>query len=437
MADLYLEHYRLGDLTTATGSLVSALDPKWHEEINEPGYSSFAAHKDDPILGLISLPNSLVSYLVDATVAFTMLIEGYEAIDIPVTTGSEGEDAPAITTFTGQGVGALIDRIIWWPSLGVKKKPVEEDIKCDWTSFDYDDSGWAAATLICTVGDVQTGGGTDWGGGANKWDDDFPSPTANILGPSTATVITALPGVCYFRQPVVIAEDGVRRLSGLMDNYGEYDIDGVQILTVGQTQDGTMTAFQQTVSATIELTAGLHVVAWRVVNFPITGNNPMGGAWTLEHLDATGTVLGLDAQSDVNYALVVEYPATPPGMTPGQAVLIGLNKAADRAGPADVLSIANILSTATWDEFTDSNSNDWPVVANMATKVGTKIGQFLRELSVAHIDWRVVKDGGEIRLDLYRKGEMTTTPGVTFEPPTDPDDESTGNLVAKRRIGEA
>ncbi len=428
MADLTIGLYALADLDDAVTGIASARRPSWHEELSEAGFASLVLQSDDPVNNLIVMPNTLIGFDVDSNRAFTMLVERFTAVDI-----DPGEEAAQITTYDGRGLPALCDRLVVHPALGIGKKPIEEDRALNWTDPAYDDSAWSTATAIDTVAGAQA----SWGGGGNTWDADFPDNTVDVLGPSTATTTTALPGECYIRQPITVGADGVYRLSGLMDNYGEIYVDSVLVLSIGQTQDGTMTAFQTTVAATVELTAGTHTVALRVVNFPISGNNPMGAAWVLELLDATGVVLSQAAGTDAATAVIVEYPTSPPGMTWTQALNILLDEAAARAG-SDPLAVANLLER----DFTDTDdtaSATVPVVADMATKVGTTLLTFLRELSATYLDFdvNVNTSTGAPRLQVWIKGTRGSTPGVTYERPTDPEDESTGNLISKTRIGEA
>jgi LysM repeat protein len=76
---------------------------------------------------------------------------------------------------------------------------------------------------------------------------------------------------------------------------------------------------------------------------------------------------------------VVGYPAHPPGMTPGQVIRLVHRKALDRGSPIGQWSLK-------FTDSVDSAGKPWPVVADIASKVGTNYLTFLQELCVTYID---------------------------------------------------
>jgi hypothetical protein len=214
-----------------------------------------------------------------------------------------------------------------------------------------------------------------------------------------------------------------------------WDLDGAHIFSPGQSITGdTQIGFQQTSKATLDLTAGLHSIAARVVNAAPTGANPTGFAFTVVTQFPDGTLGAIEGSSSVaGGALVIEYPAVEPGMTPGEAFLFALNEA--RTGTAlgggratgDPLAAVNLVST-TFDETFDTDGVPWPSTAMIATKVGTTLLTFLRELAAAgHLDFAMTP--GALILNAWVGGTRGDPSGVDFHSPTDENDPTTGNLA--------
>lgn len=402
----------------------------FQENLSEPGSASITFQNDDPDLASMVPPNTLINFYADGVLAFTMLAETFDAILL-----DQGEEANEATVWAGRGHLALFERALVYPSIGVGRRPIEADRAFNWTAIAYDDSAWIAATSICTVFHAKFNppGDGAWDGGVPEvqWDPTFPDNTALIIWASDGTVSGAGLGDCYFRQTITIPADGNYTLFALIDNYGEVYVDGQLVMSPGQSQ-ALEVGFKTTSKITLEFSAGSHLIAVKGTNAVGTGSNPAGIAWAIFPSDALGNIGSVLDHSSTS-SKIVEYATQPPGMTPGKALLLAIIEAQTRAA-GDALAFINLL-TVSFDAVHDSAGNPWPVVADIATKVGTTLLQFLRELSGTYIDFYMAP--GTLTLDCWMLGGRGTTPGVDYHSPTNPNDANTGNLLHHGEKGEA
>lgn len=415
-SDISVELVDLSDLGTPIETLPLTRDRQWQETLCDTGSGSVTFQNDDPALASVVTPNTLANFYIDATLAFTMLAEQFEATLI-----SQSEEAEQVTTWRGRGHSAVLDRAVLFPSLGVGRLPVEEDRSFNIFAIAYDDSDLVGATAVMTVGDAKAAGGTPWGGGFIPWDEDFPDDTAEILwGSFISNPSLAAVGTVYGRQWITTTFSGEHVLFVAADDGAEVYIDGALTVT---TLGGTG---HKMVYANVDLSAGTHLVAWVCKNLPfIASQNYAGIAWVLY---LPGYPPPLVAHSLASDTLIADYPPDVPGMTPGATILIALAEAQARG-------TIPYVTTTTFDADLDSWGNAWPVVPDIATKVGTSVLTFLKELSGTYIDWRMLP--GSWDLEVYNIGTMTAQPGVSYHAPTDPDDPLSGNLVEYHRRGEA
>lgn len=394
--------------------------------LNETGFAKITFQNDDPDLALIVTPNTLVNFYVLGELAFTTVLETWEAKIY-----DRDEEKVQATLWNSRGHKALFERGIMYPALMLGSHPIEEDRGFNWSSAIYDDSAWIPATRICSVLDAQTG---SW---PLAWDTDFADPGADVVGPSSGSTSTAPTGACYIRQAVEVYAPGTYEIQCLMDNLGELYVDGSLIMSPGQTNENPGQGFLKTAKASLELTPGLHSVAMRVFNVANPPSNiadPIGATWTLcipaAEDGGSPTIIG---SCEADFAIIEEYPSEPPGMTPGKAILVFLGECQVGNLLGGGRGALTYISTS-FDEANDSNGTPWPVVADIATKVGTTFLTFLRELSATYIDFYMAP--GTLVLDAFIKDSYGTTPGIDFHAPTDEGDESTGNIASLDEKGE-
>lgn len=407
MSDITAQLVQLPNISTVVKKLFLTTGREWREDKNDTGFGSLVFQNDDPALASIVGPNNLVNFYVKGVLAFTILLDQYAPVEV-----AEGEEAQQVTRWSGPGHIALMDRIEVYPGLGVLKRPIEQQRTFNYTANAYDDSGpeWVAATSMCTVADAQTG---TWDAGTpgTEWDAGYPDPTAVVLGPSTGTAGNAPEGSLYGRDPFTLASGGQFTLNALMDNYGEVYIDGVLVLSPGQSTNLEI-GFLHTSKVTLELTAGAHLLSWKVTNGPGNGtDNPVGVAYSLYESDALG-VLGTLKHNSTTACQIVEYPAEAPGMTPGAALELLRAEGAARVYVGDTKAIAGLV-TFSFDADVDTNGAPWSVIANMATKVGNSMGGFLRELSLGTIDFYMAP--GTLVLDAWIKGTRGSGTSAVYD----------------------
>lgn len=409
-SDITAELVDLSDLGTALATLDNTRDRSWQDNLSEAGSGSITFQNDDDDLALIVTPNTLVNFSVLGVLAFTLLLEAFEA-----TLVSLQEEAEEVTVWSGRGHLALFDRGVVYPALGVGRIPIQEDRAFNWTSPDFDDASWIPANAVTTMTTAQA----SW---PIPFDAEFPTDGSDpdILWANDGSMTDASDGTCYFRQVFTTTFNGRHQLFLLIDNGGEVYIDGTFV--------GSATgAFIHTAIYDIDLSAGTHILAVVGINGPQPSpdiDNPAGVGWSIWIPGYPPTPI---AQSDASTAIMVEYATEPPGMTPGKVLLIALAEAQARG------ALEYITVSFTEDE--DSDGNPWPVVADIATKVGTTLLTFLRELSGTYIDFYMAP--GTFVLDVWNFGGRGTGTAVNFHVPTDPADATTGNLLEHHEKGEA
>jgi hypothetical protein len=117
---------------------------------------------------------------------------------------------------------------------------------------------------------------------------------------------------------------------------------------------------------------------------------------------------------------MVGYPAEPPGMSVGE-VISRVNYEASRRGN----SLANMFRFK-FNKQVDSAGAPWPIVADIASKVGTDYLTFLLELTVKYADiWMAP---GTLDLYAWVKGTRAKPRDVILHAPTISSDPESGNL---------
>lgn len=414
VAELTASHYRLPDLDTPISTLTLSRDRSWQDILSEPGAHSITFQNDDTDAAAIRA-GDLIAYDLRGRRAFVGICEQYDRTSV-----APGEEADQVTTWTGRGHLALLSKARVFPARGLGGAPVEEDRVFDWRASVYDDSSWSAGFAVCTVADAKA----SWGSGpANYWDQEdwFQDDTADVLGPTdgTDTDVSSPNGANqehYFRQEFTIATAGTFVLIALCDNLAEFYIDGGLVLSHDDWVRETHTV--------VRLDAGTHLMAVHLHNVPQVAANPTGVAWVLRTPGYTGVLTV--AKSDASDVVQVQYQAEPPGMTPGEVMRIVVEEAQARG----------ILSWLTLD-FTDTHDSDgtaWPIVADIATKVGTDYLTFFREIAGTYADIHMDPNGST--LHAWNYGERGETKAMVLEQASG-DDPSSGNLTMLRQRGEA
>lgn len=127
----------------------------------------------------------------------------------------------------------------------------------------------------------------------------------------------------------------------------------------------------------------------------------------------------LIAHTDATWK-VVGYPDEPPGMSPGEVIRRAKSEASRRGN-----DLADLL-TLKFTDVVDSAGSPWPIVADIASKVGTDYLTFLLELSAKYIDLWMAP--GTLDLYAWNKGARSTLRDVELHAPSDEEDPETGNM---------
>lgn len=295
--------------------------------------------------------------------------------------------------------------------------PIEEDRTFTWSSLGFDDSGWGPAVEITTVGVAKI----SW---PIPWSTEFPDDTARVLWGNGSSIIDAPQGNCYFRKTFTVASPGKYLIYACADNGASIYIDGGLLLNIaGGGTYNDLGAFTKVHTESVLLDAGEHLIAVSGFNYFDVGGpglNPGGIAIAVYSTDIDGsTALALMLHTDASW-LMVDYPVIPPGMTPGQVMRIVIEEFQARGVlPGLVLHCT---------DGADSAGNPWTVVADIATKVGTDVLTFFREMSGTYVDFWMAPGG----LDLYAwiKDKRGRASGVVLTGATNPTDPDSGNLTA-------
>jgi hypothetical protein len=392
-----------------------ALSRQWLDQLNEPGTGTLQLTNTDPILGDLGI-NQIVRFILYGEVVFAFIIEQIERVLV-----DPGEESSQLTTLSGRGISAFLEWALVYPARGVERLPIEQDRVFNWTapSGTYDDSTWTFASAFVTVDNAKFTGGAEWV--LQPTGEGFPDLTgAFFIWAPGATLDIAPPGDIYLRKDFVAGDDGRYVMYLLIDNYGEVYLDGA-LLTAVNPADG----FQNVTFVPIDLSAGTHTIAIHAVNAPDDGppgGNPGGVAMALFNADQANNPIAVVAVTDSSWKGVY-YPPFPPGMTPGAAIIVCVNEAQARGALGWL--------TVDFSGVVDSNGQPWPEVGDIATKTGTDLLTFLRELSGTYIDFWV--SPGDLVLHAYVKDTRGAPAAVSLHPPTDIEDPGTGNLRSHSR----
>jgi hypothetical protein len=233
---------RGADLTVVT-ELPLSRERRWQDPLNEPGTGSIVLHNDDPALELVD-DGDLVQFLLDGAVTFGFIVRSRESHTIADTPDQE------TTGLAGPGLLAILDRAAVYPLPGLDSQPVQDRRIFSWPAYDFDDSTWGAATLMCDVNGnrfagMENGGAplhdttnpTYWYGATMpKWPDPNAVYVWTWTGPGGEPIDWPLEwapsGDCYFRAQFNAPPGSIGfQYHVLFDSEGELWLDGTQLCT--------------------------------------------------------------------------------------------------------------------------------------------------------------------------------------------------------------
>jgi hypothetical protein len=396
--------------------------PSWQSALSEPGAGSFVIANDDPDLNLAQLHDALVMFELHGWAAFTLLPRNIERVVL-----SPAENAGQLTKVAGPGTLAILEEALVYPSRGPGVWPIEDDRLFSWPAPAYDDSWWAQPWVMARWIDP-TVWTTDAKLGSPPAPADWPDPECEwIWAPGTDWML-APGGSCYARANFQVPEGVTRlRLYFAFDAAGTLYLDGQEIGTNTWALDSWKATQEE-----IAVTPGWHNVAVKATNDYLTEEdsnqtqNPGGILVAVYAAGPTGLIGDPLLRSNATDWRMLAYPLVEPGMTPGEAIATCVNEAKARGGLVPV--------TLAFDRYTDSAGAPWPIVGDIATKVGFDVLTFVRELSGTYID--VAMAPGGFVLYAWGRGYQGENTAVSLHGPTDPADPNSSNvaMISQKRV---
>jgi hypothetical protein len=415
--------------TVVSGTpLANAFNATFMDELSGPGTGTISVSLSEAGSAEL-LPGRYVVINVDGPGdTFAFMIEG----DPEYTILGEGEEAEAILTVTGRGVGALLDLAIVEPEVALGLR-----LDAPWRLFSFaspsfpNAGGWAAADELYEYLDgVSYGKRFQVATDGNPYPSpiSFPVPTSPVINDNSWTPGDALPSVpgadyvpvywiwptgeeessgwAFFRNTFTISTEGVYNFAITADNFFTLFLEGVPIL--GENVDHWIWRGWKEVP--VHLPVGTYDIAVVVENFGTGGpTNPAGLIMTVHTVDGNQLPDTVQLVTDDSWDCFHSETVWP-GWTPGQIV----DKLLDEAVARGALTP---LGTPTFAATTDSASNAWADVQDgsqyvpaFACDIGSTIMAALGKLKEeGHIDWHMNPD---FTLDVWTPDSLGTDSGV-------------------------
>lgn len=395
------------DMGAAGTVLTGTQRESFLDQQNDAGSGQITLDNDDAQLALID-DNSLIRFEIGGCAALTMIPRSRTRQTV-----AEQEEYDETTRLEGPGHLALLDEAVVYPSRGLDARPIEDERAFNWAAVPFDDSGWAWASPA----GLQRDGLVNWTDDDGvPWPYNWPDGDAEWISPD-GTTDTNEPGDNYFRNTFTTA--GAVTIFAAADNLGDIWVDGQKVMELD--------TFTQTTSLFLDTSPGEHTIAAHIWNAPDDyppGDNPTGllvavyptnGATRL--ITSSSPIL----RSDDSWRMCA-YPPYPPGMTPGEILIVLLDEARARDG-----SCLEGL-TLMFDAEVDSAGTPWAETADYSARVGNDLLTVVKELADQYID--VWMAPGGLELYAWVKGGQGAATAVTFHEPTDDEDPESGNLAA-------
>lgn len=401
-------------------SLVTRLDRAWgrtwQDRLNDVGSGQLVLANDDPQLALVN-DGDLVRFELYGEAAMSWFVEDRERHAV-----AEGEEADQTTTLQGPAHVSLLGqslvyparaRLVWPPpaSRPIGGLPIEEDRIFAWSALGFPDGAWGRAAPYGRVRDDSPA----WTGLIDAWP--VGSDAQWLWAPGFDTSFAAS-GSCYFRHQFDLAAATTLVVYVAADDEMHVYLDGAKAVDRAEwyNSPGDVQSFR------VDVDAGTHCIAALCSNGELAPTdphfNPAGFACTVYAAQKDGSVVGPILDSDATWKLLA-YPTVAPGMTPGQILLTVLGEANQRRGFPQI--------AAAFNERVDSDGAPWAVAGEVATKVGTTVLDFAKELAATYIDFWM--EPGTFTLHAWNKDKRGRARNVTLTRPTDPTDPYSGNLA--------
>lgn len=368
-----------------------------HQAGPDTGSGLLRIHKDDAAVA--SLPaGAIVQCLLDGTARFAWVVEPYEQTSV-------GEGPELLRTVSGRGTLALWESGIVYPALGIGRiTPAGAARAFSWASPDYDDSGWGAATQI----KQQSSTAAPWSGAPQDW----PDPTAYWIW-SRAAVAGPPPqpvGTSYFRKHFNLGAEKTIAFFFTAD-------DGFDLYLDGNRVAGETVAFQwgETKRFDVFLDAGDHYLAVRGENITRASASTNVAGFILSGIetDEGGQTLGSVVVNTDNTWARSDYPAAPPGWTPGKILRTLLNEVKARDTVPQPSPLTNM--TVDFSDTLDSAGTPWTEI-DVSFPVGSSYLEVIAQLCETSIDVMMAPD--QLVLHAWVKPHGTDVSSTVVFSPT-------------------
>lgn len=233
---------------------------------------------------------------------------------------------------------------------------------------------------------------------------DWPDPdafwiwgTAWSTGPNPAAAV----GPCYFRTEFSIADPATLAIYITADDTWKLYIDGETV-----DEHDVVYDWDKTFRVDKNVNPGTHTIAVYCTNL----NVPIylaGLIVSIFRIFGDGELQELVLHTDSTWSTLA-YPATPPGMTPGEIMVILMDEALARGS----LTLAGDAWSYDFDGATDSNGDAWAQVVEITMRIGETVLDALRKLAETWVDIRV--DMATQTLQMVNKGGFNTNPNVNL-----------------------
>lgn len=358
----------------------------WQETLNDPGVGKTRLGNDDPDLALVDYGDFL-RFELDGEAKFTAIVESIDKV-----TRTAEEEVAEDTELAGRGWVAMFERALMYPELGADRRPFTDVRRFDYTSLDFDVSGWSHAL----VRKLQASSSSPYEGAPAGWWDG----TASWIMPQPDAGSPPQPIASWFAvKEFTLATEGTVRFGVAADDGYRFYLDNG---LVGAELEAFI--WGRTKAYDVFLSAGTHRIAFEVTNMdrptsPATNISAL--LFSAVELNGDGSLGDVLVNSDATWK-VVAYPAHPPGFTVGAMLRVFVEENQVRGGlPFVALG---------FDDFADSAGNPWASTPDLAFAVGMDGLSVLRQLAEAYCDF--VMDVGSMTLRVY--AQRGTTTGATL-----------------------
>lgn len=384
------------DLEAGNGTeLAAAFDRGWTSAVSDPGAWACSLGNEDPALAAIDYGHFIRCEL-DGIAAFLGVVEQMDRVAI-----SPSEEEGEVTKLAGRSALAEWDRATIMPSTPPGSKLFSDVRRFGWMSLELLDQHWPSGRrqfrqdALADGYEAKHGTPLGWPDPEGWWIWSAPAISyaeylpPGVLAPDDPPLHG--PGVSYFRNGFVVAEDTDVAIYAACDDAFEIYIDGVPI-----GGNGNLNGWREAFRADVFLEAGTHIAAVKAENFdrePAT--NFAGLIMAFYALDEAGNDDLLLIRTGGADWERQHYPEVPPGFTAGAVIRLLLEEAQAQG--------YLVGWTLAFDDAADSGGNPWPPHQQFSFPVGISPLTALLQLADTHIDFRL--DNATRTLSAWRYGE--------------------------------